>query len=261
MIRALSPLLLLGALAGCDAPGGPQPRWIAHAACGSDCTAAPNTPLAVLEALDHGVDGLEVDVQLSADDVLIAYHPPQLEEATNGTGLVDQRTWADLRRCSLTGQPGMRVPRLEDLLRMDKAGSAHWVLDVKLFASGDWVPYQDRFARALMRFVHANGLHDRVRVECRDADFLARLHRVAPALPLGLVSSGPDTAIPLAAANGHGFVVLPFGAVDRATVTTAHNLGLKVAAYGASSASALREAWSLGVDEVQTDDPAAIPRP
>ena len=49
--------------------------------------------------------------------------------------------------------------------------------------------------------------------------------------------------------------------VLRSQRSLAMDLGLKVAAYGASSASALREAWSLGVDEVQTDDPAAIPRP
>ncbi|HMR26037.1 MAG TPA: glycerophosphodiester phosphodiesterase [Flavobacteriales bacterium] len=246
-------------MAGCTAPPPPPPRWVAHAGCGAGCEAPANTALAVLQAMVHRVDGIELDVQLSADDALIAFHPDRLETATNGRGLVNERAWADLRRLSLADRPEARLARVEDLLRLDSTGTLHWVLDIKLFAAGDWVPYLDRFAEVLRAFEAGGPVPGRVRVECRDLEFLTRLRRRAPHLELGLVAPDPITALGEAKGRGFQWVVLPPGRANKAVVQAAHRLGLRVSTYGASARSELRTAWAAGVDEVQLDDPSALP--
>lgn len=246
-------------MAGCAAPTTPQPRWVAHAGCGTGCDAPANTALAVLEAMGHGVDGIELDVQMSADQALIALHPDRLEAATNGQGLVNERVWADLRRSSMADRPAVRLARVEDLVRLDTAGALHWVLDIKLFAAGDWVPYLDRFVEALIALEAGVPTHARLRVECRDLEFLTRLRRRAPHLELGLVATDPMVALGEALGLGLQWVVLPLGRTNRAVVQAAHGLGLQVATYGASARSDLLEAWALGVDEVQLDVPDVLP--
>jgi EAL domain-containing protein (putative c-di-GMP-specific phosphodiesterase class I) len=42
-------------------------------------------------------------------------------------------------------------------------------------------------------------------------------------------------------------------------VKAAHDLGLRVSTFGATTKGELREAWALGVDEVQLDDPGVLP--
>lgn len=248
--------LLLG---GCAPPSAPEPRWLAHAGCGTACDAPANSALAVLEAMERGVDGVELDVQLSADGVLVAFHPDRLELGTNGIGLVNARVWADLRRLSVEGRPEVRLAQVKDLIRLDTAGTRRWVLDVKLFAAGDWVPYLDRFVAALRALDAEVAPLGRLRVECRDLEFLTRLHRSLPHLELGLVATDPALALGEARGRGIQWVVLPLDRTGRHVVRAAHDLGLRVSTFGATTKGDLREAWALGVDEVQLDDPAALP--
>jgi len=255
---AISALVAL-LLAGCTAPSSPEPRWLAHAGCGTACESPVNSTLAVLEAMGHGVDGIELDVQLSADGVLIAFHPDRLEVSTNGTGLVNAWVWADLRRLSLADRPEVRLARVEDLMRLDSAGNLQWVLDIKLFAAGDWVPYLDRFAEALRALETNSAAIGRVRIECRDLEFLTRVHRSAPHWELGLVATDPIKALGEARGRGIPWVVLPMDRTERNVVQAAHDLGLRVSTFGASTKGELREAWALGVDEVQLDDPGVLP--
>ncbi|MBK8947615.1 MAG: glycerophosphodiester phosphodiesterase [Flavobacteriales bacterium] len=246
-------------LLGCAPPSGPEPRWLAHAGCGTACEAPANSALAVLEAMEHRVDGIELDVQLSADGVLVAFHPDRLELGTNGNGLVNERVWADLRRLSMEGRPEVRLAQVKDLIRLDTSATLRWVLDIKLFAAGDWVPYLDRFAEALRALEAEVAARGRLRVECRDLEFLTRLHRSLPLLQLGLVATDPATALGEAHGRGILWVVLPVDRTQRNVVKAAHDLGLRVSTFGATTKGELREAWALGVDEVQLDDPGVLP--
>lgn len=78
-------------------------------------------------AFDHGLslgaDGLEFDVHLSRDGVVVVHHDTTLDRTTNGTGPLAERTAAELAALDAgyhfdgyRGQAG-GVPRLEDVLR------------------------------------------------------------------------------------------------------------------------------------------------
>ena len=57
-------------------------------------------PENTLAAFDHGLalgaDGLELDVQLSRDGVVVVHHDPTLERTTNATGAIRLKTAAEL---------------------------------------------------------------------------------------------------------------------------------------------------------------------
>ncbi|WP_017549539.1 glycerophosphodiester phosphodiesterase [Salinicoccus carnicancri] len=59
-----------------------------------------NTMLAFKEALDAGVDGLEVDVHMTSDGHLVVIHDEYVEEKTDGRGMIRDMTLAEIRTLS-----------------------------------------------------------------------------------------------------------------------------------------------------------------
>jgi glycerophosphoryl diester phosphodiesterase len=87
-----------------------------------------NTFAAFHHALGLGADGLELDVHLSRDGVVVVHHDPTLERTTNGRGRLRDHTADELARLDAgfhfrgtdgafpyRGQ-GLGVPRLADVL-------------------------------------------------------------------------------------------------------------------------------------------------
>ncbi|KAI0700631.1 PLC-like phosphodiesterase [Cytidiella melzeri] len=56
--------------------------------------AFPENTLASFEAaIRDGAQGIESDVHVSLDDVVIMFHDPSLQRTTNGTGFIKERNW------------------------------------------------------------------------------------------------------------------------------------------------------------------------
>jgi glycerophosphoryl diester phosphodiesterase len=99
-VAALAVLVaVVTATVGCDAPA-PNP-WlsrrvldIAHA--GGEDEAPHETLFAYERAAALGAEVLDGDVRLSADGVLIVHHDPNVDTTTDGTGLVADKTYAEL---------------------------------------------------------------------------------------------------------------------------------------------------------------------
>lgn len=79
-----------------------------------------NSMEAMESALKMGVDILEIDLQLTADSVLIIMHDRTLDRTTTGHGPVSACNWSDIQQLYLRsghGEPSRyRVPSLRDVL-------------------------------------------------------------------------------------------------------------------------------------------------
>jgi len=71
-----------------------SPKIIAHR--GGKNNFPENTIFAFENAINVGSDGIEIDVQLSKDGVVVLYHPNDLASRTNGKGLVNAWNYQDL---------------------------------------------------------------------------------------------------------------------------------------------------------------------
>lgn len=72
------------------------PRIIAHR--GASARAPENTMVAFRLAAELGAIWFELDVTISADGVAVIHHDAELERCSNGTGLVIQKTLAELKK-------------------------------------------------------------------------------------------------------------------------------------------------------------------
>lgn len=91
---------------------GERPLVIGHR--GGALERPENTLAALRHAVRVGTDWQEIDVTLSADDVVVVIHDDTLERTTNGTGLVGQHTLQQLETLS-AGQPRWSQRKLESL--------------------------------------------------------------------------------------------------------------------------------------------------
>ena len=82
-----------------------------------------NTLLAFEKALEAGADGMELDVHLTKDNVLVIIHDEELERTTDGSGLVREHTYAQLQKldasatyCGVYGKN--KIPTLEEYFEL-----------------------------------------------------------------------------------------------------------------------------------------------
>lgn len=57
-----------------------------------------NTMLAFEKAAEAGCDGIELDVQLTKDDVVVVIHDERIDRTTDGTGFVRDYTYEELKK-------------------------------------------------------------------------------------------------------------------------------------------------------------------
>lgn len=88
---------------------------------GANKRAPQNTIPAFQAAIEHGADGVEFDVQMSSDGVLVICHDFTVDKTSNGTGRIDEKTFEELRSLDFGSWfsaefAGTQIPTLDEVL-------------------------------------------------------------------------------------------------------------------------------------------------
>jgi len=172
-----------------------------------------NTLPAFAAALSLGVSTLELDVQVTRDEVIVAGHDPVLLSRIvrdpegrflSGPGpAVRSLGFAELQRYDVgrinpddryarqfagqTAVDGTRMPKLTDvfaLVRKAGNGEVRFNIETKLDpGKPDQSPAPDAFADALVALVKAEGMAARTSIQSFDWRTLVRVAKVAPEIP------------------------------------------------------------------------------
>jgi len=223
-------------------------------------TSVENTVPAVWAALAAGADGVEVDLRLARDGVLVVCHDADLRRLAGSSLSVASTDWDDLRTaCDARGVP---LARAEWLLAA--AAGRHVVLELKHPPPG-LVPATARALVDLLTALGAAGLPLDVTVSSFSANLAATVREVAPAALglrtalLGRLSDRPTALLRRALDAGHDEMHPHVAALlaEPAAVARAHALGVSVVPWTVNRSRALRRLDSLGVDAAITDVPAS----
>jgi glycerophosphoryl diester phosphodiesterase len=142
-----------------------------------------NTMLAFKNAVELGVDALEMDIHSTADGVLVVSHDPHVDRVTDGQGGINDLTFSELKRLDagyrwtadrgqsypFRGQ-GITIPTLEEVFT---AFPDIWInVDIK-----QWQPAVVRpFAELIQRY----GMTDKMMVGSFDGPTVAAFRRECP---------------------------------------------------------------------------------
>lgn len=97
----------------------PYPRICAHR--GFNTTSPENTLPAFGSAIALGAPEIELDVRFTLDGVPVVAHDSHLERVSNGTGLIEEKTFAELRSLDFGGRfserfAGLKIAAFEEVL-------------------------------------------------------------------------------------------------------------------------------------------------
>lgn len=223
-----------------------------------------NSEASILKAVDLGLDGIELDVQLTADSVLVAYHEEDLHELTGCQGKVNTMNWSAIRQCTVGGHDNSRYPiaRVDSLL-LEAAALHPWAeftLDCKLFAEDEWWAYLHAFSDAILNLEEQPALHGRILVDCQTEDFLRLLTGKRKGFPAYLYVTSMEGAVERAVSLGCAGITVEHSRASAAAVRTAQAAGLKVTLFGTDGGNSHRSALGKKPDRLQTDAPQLLAR-
>lgn len=232
---------------------------------------APENTIAGCDwALDQGAEALEVDVQLSADDELIAIHDPTVDRTTNGTGHVRDLSTATLQSLdagyhwqSEDGthpyrNEGIRLPTLRQMLH--RYPDTPLIVELKDGAGPG-------IANAMSHLIAETGRIDQIVVASFSASILRRFRALRPRIPTNMAMTEaasfyvrhlvgrhtrydpPGTAFQVPHWYG------PIRVVQRRFVEAAHACQMPVQVWTVNDRAEMATLLAGGVDALITDYP------
>lgn len=160
-------------------------RPIAHRGLHDHRRGIPENSLIAIEAAIAAGYGIEIDLQLSADDEAIVFHDYDLMRMTGRKGAVREFKASELESVALANSQDVRIPTLLQLLEV-VAGRVPLLIELK-DQDGALGSNVGRLEAATARaLVHYQG---EVAVMSLNPYSIAEMSRLAPTIPRGLVTS------------------------------------------------------------------------
>ncbi|MFZ5448391.1 MAG: glycerophosphodiester phosphodiesterase [Thermodesulfobacteriota bacterium] len=205
-----------------------------------------NTLKSFQRALDLGVAGVELDVQLTKDGRLAVIHDETLDRTTNGRGPVQNLTLAELQR--LDAGRGESVPSLEEVFDLVK-GRAHLLVELK----------QPQAAPALLRFFQQHRAFESATAISFWHPAVKALKEQEPRLKTGALMVGcPADPVGLARAARAGTLVLNYRYVNPELVNAAYSQGIRIIVWNIDDPEVLKPYLAMNLEAICTNRPREI---
>jgi glycerophosphoryl diester phosphodiesterase len=238
-----------------DSPRSAAPKKIIVIAHRGAHREAPENTLASLEqAIEIGCDYVELDVRRTKDGVLVIMHDSSVNRMTNGKGKIADLTLAEIRKFEVKSRhgakwAGLKVPTLDEMLDHAK-GRMKIYVDHKQAAPAD-----------VLAAIQRHGmLHDVV--VYGNLKTLREYKKLAP--EVWIMPGHPDSIAEIELlCRDLKPETLDGNVVEwtRSQVAAAHRSGAQVWVDNRASLdneAGIKQDVELGVDAIQTDDPATV---
>jgi glycerophosphoryl diester phosphodiesterase len=242
-----------------------RPQVFAHR---GGCDLGPENTIAAFDiGMATGADGLELDVHLSADGVVVVHHDPTLDRTTDASGPVRSKTSAELARVdagyrfSRNGQfpfrgQGIGVPTLAQVLQ--RYPGVPTIIEIKVYTEAMGQAVADEIKR-----------HDALDYVCIAGFGLASAKAARAALPgVAASASSPEARMavyrsivrcPIRRAPYQTYQVPERAEATRIVtprfVRHAHQAGFKVQVWTVDEEADMRRLLEWGVDGLISNRP------
>ena len=211
--------------------------------------AAENSLAGLRAGLALGVDGIEIDVQITADGVPVLLHDEDLSPTTSGSGPLSSHTLASIR--SLRGAGGEPIPTLAQALAVVGRRAA---LMIELKAGAGQEP--EALVDAVMEQVWGHKAAERVWLWSFDAGILAVAAQRSLAVPVAHLCREPDMdVLTRVEALGLAGVALHGSAAREEVVERLRSEGLATFVWTVNEPEHLLRMAGLGLSGIVTDYP------
>jgi glycerophosphoryl diester phosphodiesterase len=227
-----------------------------------------NTIYGYREALETGVDVLEIDVWRTSDNIVVVNHDQRVDRTTDGLGEVRSFTLAEVQkldagyRWSIDGTypyrgKGHIIPTLDDVLT--EYPSARFNIDLK--------ENSDALIRAVSSLIDKHAAHDRVMIASFHQRALRKFRKLNPSVPTSAGSAEiirflllsklrlTNLFTPQFEAFQVPMTAGPISVVNKAFIDAAHQRGIEVHPWTVNDPAEMRRLIAQGIDGIITDFP------
>jgi glycerophosphoryl diester phosphodiesterase len=224
-------------------------------------------------ALEQGADYIEIDLQMTADGVLVALHDDTLDRTATApegvpeeycTGPVIEKTLEQIKMCDVGSwfgpeYAGEQIPTLEEIFQR-YGTSVNYYIETK---NPEAAPGMEEELLRLMEeydLIKPAAKRWQVLIQSFSAESLQKIHALEPSLPLIQLYSSTETSesiqASLAEVSTYAVGIGPSQSdVDAALVEAAHALCLDVHPYTVNETREMEALIALGVDGMFTNFP------
>jgi glycerophosphoryl diester phosphodiesterase len=246
---------------------------------GSIVDGEPTYPENTMPAFRHSANQgfvLEMDAKVTKDGVPVIMHDATLDRTTDCTGLIADKTVAQLRHCRVDilgsegnsvhidphGPRAARIPTLAHVLAFIKKKRAKASIEIKNVPTDPDFDTTDRFATIVSKTI--------LRSRVPQAQFIIQsfwppnltvAQRLLPLADLSFLTLSATNTGGIAYAPSHGIQwISPQWPVNAAYVADAHAQGREIVPYTIDKRADIVEAADEGVDAIITNDPTRARR-
>jgi len=223
---------------------------------GSSAYRPENTLEAFSLAVEQGADGIELDVQITKDDVIVAAHDEYLERVSDGKGCISDYTLDELKTFNfgkLFPDAVCRVPSLAEVFSLIKPSNLTLNIELKM-SERVRLDLPGKLAALTKEY----GMEDRVIYSSFNHYFLQMIKKINPSAKTGmlydLVMVDPWV---YAAYIGVDFIHPNFRIIAALpdTVKRCHDNGIGVNVWTVDDPQAVKLMMHFGVDSLITNKP------
>jgi glycerophosphoryl diester phosphodiesterase len=212
-----------------------------------------NTLASFKKAVEIGADGVEFDVQLTADGEVVVIHDELIDRTMNGIGLVKDYKLSELRQLN-AGEfyspefKEEKIPTLAEVLEVVKN------LEVINIELKNYLPYPE-LEEKVLKLVEQFEIREKVIISSFNHYSLQKIKKLQPEIKTGcLLMSKMINAPDYAFKRGFEALHLHFLTADQETVDKAHFMGMQLNVYTVNFPDAVSELLEKNVDMIMTDD-------
>ena len=217
-----------------------------------------NSLPSLINCLNIGADGSEMDVQLTNDSVLVLFHDHDLNVSTNKNGVIQNLKWSEIQSAYYTNVPygNYSIVRLEDfLIDYTQYENRQFSFDIKLYSGDtDIQQYFGVFADRLSNLFNDYKLFDNVRIESQSVEFLNLLKEKNAAFQLYFYPQSFEEGFATVMENGFDGITISHELISTEQVDQAHSNGIFVTIWGTKTKKDNENAVRKNPDVIETDE-------
>lgn len=222
-------------------------NFITYAHRGASHYCPENTMMSFYMGMQMGANGIETDVQITKDGVLVLFHDDTLDRVTGESGKIADYTYDEL--CSFkVKEHGLYdlIPTFEDFLAHFSHRDITFAIEIKVAG------IEKAVADMIIKF----GLEKNTVVTSFSFEYIKNIKEYAPQIAIGFltVNTGDDVLKRLLDIGCEE--ICPKGCdVTREKVEKWHKLGLNVRAWGIFDITIMKNVYDAGADGMTVNFP------
>lgn len=215
-----------------------------------------NTMLSFEKAIELGCSGIETDVQMTKDGVLVLIHDEMVNRTTDGAGFVKDYTYSDLSKLDAGSWyskdfKGLKIPTIDELIYLVKDSDI--IIDFEL--KNGIIQYKD-IEEKLIDVIYEHNIQDRVILSSFNHYSMVKCKEISNEIKTGLLYMEglykPEQYAKSALADAlHPY----FYALNNELIRSIKSEGIAINTFTVNEINYMKYFYQAGIDGIITNYP------